>query len=195
MCPAPGEAAMPAPNAAALIRSNAADPARRDRPAIKFADRAWTHGEFYAESRRFAGLFRDRLPADGPAHVAVLLDNTPDYLFAFGGAALTGAAVVGLNHTRARRAPAARPDPHRLQPGHHRAAHHVELLDPIADRSRRCSRAAASPTGDDPDRALGGDLADALAGRRRHRPGTRAGRRHPVGADLHVGHVRRARRR
>ena len=34
------------------------------------------------------------------AHVGVLLDNTPDYLFAFGGAAMAGAAVVGLNHTR-----------------------------------------------------------------------------------------------
>ena len=42
----------------------------------------------------------DRLPAGGPRHVAVLLDNMPEYLFAFGGAALLGAAVVGLNHTR-----------------------------------------------------------------------------------------------
>jgi fatty-acyl-CoA synthase len=30
----------------------------------------------------------------------VLLDNTPEYLFALGGAALSGAVVVGLNHTR-----------------------------------------------------------------------------------------------
>ena len=30
----------------------------------------------------------------------MLLDNTPDYLFAFGGAALLGPAIVGLNHTR-----------------------------------------------------------------------------------------------
>ena len=35
-----------------------------------------------------------------PLHVGVLLDNTPDYLFALGGAALAGATVVGLNHTR-----------------------------------------------------------------------------------------------
>jgi fatty-acyl-CoA synthase len=32
--------------------------------------------------------------------VGVLLDNTPDYVFALCGAALVGAAVVGLNHTR-----------------------------------------------------------------------------------------------
>ena len=40
------------------------------------------------------------LPEGAPPHVGVLLDNTPDYLFAFGGAALAGAAIVGLNHTR-----------------------------------------------------------------------------------------------
>ena len=40
------------------------------------------------------------LPAGAPRHIAVLLDNTPDYLFAFGGAALVGGAIVGLNHTR-----------------------------------------------------------------------------------------------
>jgi acyl-CoA synthetase (AMP-forming)/AMP-acid ligase II len=159
--PAPGEAAMPAPNAADLIRSNAAHPARADRPAVKFADRVWTHAEFYAESRRFAGLFRDRLPADGPAHVGVLLDNTPDYLFALGGAALTGAAVVGLNHTRR--------DEHLLRDLTHTHCslvitepRHVALLDPIADRLPPVLTSRRFADGDDPDRALGGDLAEAL---------------------------------
>src|SRR5690349_10310623 len=96
--PAPGQAPLVAPNAAALLRRNAAE--HGDRPAIHFGDRTWTHGDYYAESCRFANLFRDRLPAEGPRHVAILLDNTPDYLFAFGGAALIGAAIVGLNHTR-----------------------------------------------------------------------------------------------
>ena len=41
-----------------------------------------------------------RRSGDAPFHVGILLDNTPDYLFAFGGAALAGATVVGLNHTR-----------------------------------------------------------------------------------------------
>jgi len=98
--PAPGQAPLVAPNAAALLRRNATDPDIATRPAIRFGDRVWTHGEFFAESCRFARLFAERLPATGPRHVAVLLDNTPDYLFAFGGAALVGAAVVGLNHTR-----------------------------------------------------------------------------------------------
>lgn len=98
--PAPGQAPLVAPNAAALLRRNATDPAIRDRVAIRFGDRAWTHREYYEESCRFAQLFITRLPEGAPRHVAVLLDNTPDYLFAFGGAALIGGAVVGLNHTR-----------------------------------------------------------------------------------------------
>src|SRR6266487_4413628 len=98
--PPPGQAAMPAPNAAALLRHNATDVSIRDRPAVKFGDRVWTHGEYVEEARRWSQLFLARAPAGRALHVGVLLDNTPDYLFALGGAALAGAAVVGLNHTR-----------------------------------------------------------------------------------------------
>jgi fatty-acyl-CoA synthase len=98
--PAPGQAPLVAPNAAALLRANAADADIGGRPAIRFGDRVWSHREYLEESVRFANLFLERLPAGAPPHVAVLLDNTPDYLFAFGGAALIGGAVVGLNHTR-----------------------------------------------------------------------------------------------
>ena len=45
-------------------------------------------------------MLRARLRTDRPPHVAVLLDNTPDYVVAIGGAGLVGACVVGLNHTR-----------------------------------------------------------------------------------------------
>lgn len=67
---------------------------------MKFGERTWSHAEYFEESCRFANLFLARRRADQPFHVGVLLDNTPDYLFAFGGAALVGATVVGLNHTR-----------------------------------------------------------------------------------------------
>ena len=40
------------------------------------------------------------MPRGRPPHVGVLLDNTPDYLFALGGAAFAGATIVGLNPTR-----------------------------------------------------------------------------------------------
>jgi fatty-acyl-CoA synthase len=95
-----GEAQLPAPNAAELLRANAADPARRDAAAIRFGDRIWTHAEYLAESCRWANLFGRYRREGRPLHIAVLLDNTPEYLFAFGGAALAGAAVVGVNHTR-----------------------------------------------------------------------------------------------
>ena len=82
--PAPGQAPLVAENAAALLRRNARE--FGDRVAIKFGDRQWTHAEYFDESCRFAALFLERIPAGAPRHVAVLLDNTPDYLFAFGGA-------------------------------------------------------------------------------------------------------------
>lgn len=89
---------MPAASAGALLRRNAE--LHGAKPAVHFGDRVWTHEEFLAESRRFADLLADRRPPAGPFHVAVFLENTPDYLFLLGGAALVGAAVVGLNHTR-----------------------------------------------------------------------------------------------
>jgi fatty-acyl-CoA synthase len=89
---------MPAPNAAALLRRNAADPLVADRPAVHFDGRTWTHREYHEESCRWAAFFLEHR-AD-PFHVGVLLDNVPEYLFAYGAAALTGATVVGLNPTR-----------------------------------------------------------------------------------------------
>src|SRR5947207_2887971 len=156
--PAPGQAPLVAPNAAALLRRNAEE--FGDRIAIKFADRAWTHREFFDESCRFASLFLERLPARGPHHVAVLLDNTPDYLFAFGGAALIGAAIVGLNHTRR--------DEHLLRDALHTHCglvitepRHEALVGPIAEQlppilsSTRFSGPDAPPTtlGTQPDAA------------------------------------------
>ena len=91
---------MPAPNAAALLRANASDPERAGRPALRFEDRVWTHGEYVAECRRWANLLLARRVEGRPFHVGVLLDNVPEYLFALGGAGLCGATVVGLNPTR-----------------------------------------------------------------------------------------------
>jgi fatty-acyl-CoA synthase len=93
---------MPAPNAAALLRRNATDPAIRNRVAIRFGDETWTHQAQVDQCARWANLFlAHRDPnGDAPLHVGVLLDNIPHYLFALGGAALAGAAVVGLNPTR-----------------------------------------------------------------------------------------------
>jgi fatty-acyl-CoA synthase len=91
---------LPAPNAAALLRRNGTDRRWADRPALRFGDRIWTHRELLGQAEGFAALFRERLDPGRPPHVAVLLENTPDYLFALCGAGLIGGALVGLNHTR-----------------------------------------------------------------------------------------------
>src|SRR6478736_8849151 len=158
--PAPGQAPLVAPNAAALLRRNAEE--FGDRIAIKFDDQAWTHGEYFDESCRFAALFLERLPADGPRHVAVLLDNTPDYLFAFGGAALIGGAVVGLNHTRR--------DEHLLRDARFTECglvltepRHEALLAPIAAELPAIVSSGRFAEADDGPVALGQSLTDALA--------------------------------
>jgi fatty-acyl-CoA synthase len=159
--PAPGQAPLVAPNAAALLRRNARE--HGERPAIKFGDRTFTHGEYFVESCRFASLFASRLPTEGPRHVAVLLDNTPDYLFAFGGAALIGAAVVGLNHTRR--------GEHLLRDAQHTHCglvitepRHVDLLAPIAADLPPVFTSTRFADHDDPDATLGESLDVALAG-------------------------------
>jgi acyl-CoA synthetase (AMP-forming)/AMP-acid ligase II len=158
---------MPAPNAAALLRRNATDAAIRDRPAVKFGDRVWTHGEYVEEARRWSQLFLARASASRPLHVGVLLDNTPDYLFALGGAALVGAAVVGLNHTRR--------DEHLLHDIEHTHVglivtepRHAPLLEPIARRlpteADNLLVSTRFADRDDPEPSLGKPLDDALAG-------------------------------
>jgi fatty-acyl-CoA synthase len=157
---------MPAANAAALLRHNASDPAIRERAAVKFGDQVWTHGEYVNESARWAQLFLARATVDRPLHVGVLLDNTPDYLFALGGAALAGAAVVGLNHTRR--------DEHLLRDITHTHVglivtepRHEPLLEPIAQRLPTDPDNLLVSTrfidGDDPVATLGKPLDDALA--------------------------------
>jgi fatty-acyl-CoA synthase len=100
LAPPLAEVPLPAPNVAALLRRNGLDPAWSGRPALRFGDQVWTHRELLGEAERFASLYRLRLDPARPPHVAVLLDNIPDYVFALCGAGLTGATLVGLNHTR-----------------------------------------------------------------------------------------------
>ncbi|MCX5198367.1 AMP-binding protein [Streptomyces sp. NBC_00249] len=52
------------------------------------------------ESAARAALLVDLLPPGAHPHVGVLLDNTPEFPFWLGAAALAGAAVAGINPTR-----------------------------------------------------------------------------------------------
>jgi fatty-acyl-CoA synthase len=100
LAPPLAEVPLPAPSAAALLCRNGTDAEHADRPALRFGDRVWTHRELLTESERFAALYRARFDPGRPPHVGLLMDNTPDYVFALCGAGLAGAAVVGLNYTR-----------------------------------------------------------------------------------------------
>jgi len=77
-----------------LIRDRAGD----TRVGLAYSDRTWTHAEVVqAQAERAALLLSLRRP--GPFHVALLMDNVPEYVFWMGGAALAGAVVVGGNPT------------------------------------------------------------------------------------------------
>ena len=79
--------------------------ARRDDPhtAILFGDgepRRWSYAEFVDAAARRASLAQRLLPPGGPAHIAICLDNHPEYLFWIAAASLIGATVIGVNTTR-----------------------------------------------------------------------------------------------
>ena len=77
-----------------LIRRRVGD----DTVGLAFADRTWTHSQVVrAEAQRAAVLQSLRQP--GPFHVALLLDNVPEFVFWMGAAALAGAVMVGANPT------------------------------------------------------------------------------------------------
>jgi fatty-acyl-CoA synthase len=74
-----------------------------DHIALMFDDRTWTYREWCEEVAIRAAWWRSVM-ADRPAgtapHIGVLLDNTPEFTMWLGAAAVTGAAVVGINPTR-----------------------------------------------------------------------------------------------
>ncbi len=70
-----------------------------ERLGLRTRDQDWTWDEVVRESAARGALAAD-LRHDGPFHIGVLLDNVPDFLFWLGGAALSGAAIVGINPTR-----------------------------------------------------------------------------------------------
>ena len=81
---------------ASLLRARIGD----THPGYIFEGRTYSWDEVVSQSAIRASILND-LFADGrPPHVGILLENTPEYLFWIGGAALTGACIVGINPTR-----------------------------------------------------------------------------------------------
>ena len=71
-----------------------------NRPGLLFEESSWTWDQVVHESCVRSAVLRDLLPQGHPPHVGVLLDNTPEFAFLLGAAALGGHVVVGLNTTR-----------------------------------------------------------------------------------------------
>ena len=74
--------------------------ARDDNTALLFEDQRWSWRELVQEAATRSALIQQLRPQEGPWHVGVLLENTPEYIFLIAGAALSGATVVGINPTR-----------------------------------------------------------------------------------------------
>ncbi|MDP4705231.1 MAG: AMP-binding protein, partial [Ilumatobacteraceae bacterium] len=81
---------------ASLIRARKGD----QHAGYIFEGRTYTWDEVVSESAIRASILNDLLADGRPPHVGILLENTPEYLFWIGGAALVGACVVGINPTR-----------------------------------------------------------------------------------------------
>ena len=79
--------------------------AQRDnhRSAMWFGDGEplrWSYAEMVDGAARRANLARRMLPAGRPPHIAICLDNHPEYLLWIAAASLAGLTVVGVNTTR-----------------------------------------------------------------------------------------------
>ncbi|WP_093613681.1 AMP-binding protein [Streptomyces indicus] len=81
---------------AELVQARWAD----HRPGLWFEDETATHHQVTAGAAARAALLADLLPRGAEPHVAVLLDNTPEFPQWLSAAALAGAAVAGINPTR-----------------------------------------------------------------------------------------------
>jgi fatty-acyl-CoA synthase len=80
---------------ATMVAARAED----DRPAVLDATGQWSWRQAVAEGAARGALARS-LCEGLPLHIGVLLPNGPEYLFWLNGAALAGAAIVGINPTR-----------------------------------------------------------------------------------------------
>jgi fatty-acyl-CoA synthase len=70
-----------------------------DDVAAHFEDRSITYLELAQEAHRRAALWDSLRDPARPPHIGLLLDNTPEYLYWLGAAAIARAAIVGINAT------------------------------------------------------------------------------------------------
>jgi fatty-acyl-CoA synthase len=82
-------------NAAELFLRNT----ENDGVAAHFEDRSYSYRELVTQSLRRAALWDELRDTTRPPHIGVLLDNTAEYLFWLGAAAISRSVVVGINAT------------------------------------------------------------------------------------------------
>ncbi|MEU8625898.1 AMP-binding protein [Streptomyces sp. NPDC048669] len=70
------------------------------RPGLRHEDTVLSHHQVASGAAARAALLADLLPAGSEPHLGVLLDNTPEFPLWLSAAALSGAAVAGINPTR-----------------------------------------------------------------------------------------------
>ncbi|MGQ0831109.1 MAG: AMP-binding protein [Microthrixaceae bacterium] len=90
---------MPASDSASTVAQLFTRRAEDDHPGLRSDDHDWSWREIVAASAARAAVF-SAMEDRSPRHVGVLLENVPEYVFVLGGAALSGAVVVGINPTR-----------------------------------------------------------------------------------------------
>lgn len=80
------------------IKKHGLDPVTKNKVFLQFEDERITFGEYLEQSIVYANLFLQMTKnKQGPFHIGVLMENYPEFLYAFGGCAMTGATLVGVN--------------------------------------------------------------------------------------------------
>src|SRR5699024_4472333 len=82
--------------AAELVTARLGD----DRIGIRFEDDDYTWDDFARAANRRSRFLTAHLDRAEPPHLGILLENRPEFLFWWGGCALSGSALVCMNPTR-----------------------------------------------------------------------------------------------
>lgn len=93
-------------NVGSMFKFFARSPFRRNRVLFIFEGKSYTYAETYRESRRYAALFlavkeervrQGRMKPEDNLAVGMCQENTPEFIFAFLGAAMSGSVLFGFN--------------------------------------------------------------------------------------------------
>ena len=72
--------------------------AEDDRPAVVFEDASWSWRQLASAASARAALIRRGESV--PAHIGILLDNVPEFMFWLAAAGVSRSVIVGINPTR-----------------------------------------------------------------------------------------------